>query len=73
MSKTKATNPPASASLTEQLRWHLRNANELPVDIAASIDIHSSTLYRFLGEQRGLSHDTQDRLAKHLKLRLIRA
>ena len=73
MSKTKSTNPPKTATLTEQLRWHLRNADELPVDIAAAIDIHSSTLYRFLGEQRGLSDDAMNKLARHLKLRLIRA
>ena len=74
MSKTKASsaNPPKTATLTEQLRWHLRNAEELPVDIAAAIDIHSSTLYRFLGQQRGLSDATMDRLAKYLRLRLIR-
>ncbi len=72
MSKTKTTNPPKKASLTEQLRWFLRHADETPVDIARAIDIHSSTLYRFLGEQRGLSDDTTDRLAKYLKLRLIR-
>ena len=69
---TKATNPPKNADLTAQLRWFLQNAEELPVDIAASIDIHSSTLYRFLGSQRGLSDATMDRLARHLKLRLIR-
>ena len=69
---TKATNPPKTATLTEQLRWFLRHADELPVDVAASINIHSSTLYRFLGEQRGLSDATMDRLAKYLKLRLIR-
>ena len=69
---TKTKNPPRSATLTEQLRWHLRHDDQAPVDIARAIDIHSSTLYRFLGEQRGLSDDTTDRLAKHLKLRLVR-
>ena len=72
MSKTMTKKPPKTATLTEQLRWFLRHADELPVDIAASIDIHSSTLYRFLGEQRGLSDATTDRLAKHLKLKLVR-
>ena len=69
---TKTQNPPKTATLTEQLRWHLRHADEVPVDIARAIGIHSSTLYRFLGEQRGLSDDATDRLAKYLKLRLIR-
>ena len=69
---TKATNPPKTAMLLAQLRWYLRNADETPFEISKQIGIHSSTLYRFLGEQRGLSDDATDRLAKHLKLRLIR-
>ena len=72
MSKTKTMNPPKTAELTAQLRWYLRHDDEAPVDIARAIDIHSSTLYRFLGEQRGLSDDTMDRLARHLRLRLVR-
>ena len=70
--KIKATNPPKTATLTEALRWHLRHCGTTPFEISRAIDIHSSTLYRFLGEQRGLSDDTTDRLAKHLKLRLVR-
>ena len=68
----KQTNPPQSAMLTEQLRWFLRHTNANPLTVAKAIDVHSSTLYRFLGEQRGLSDDTTNRLAKYLKLRLIR-
>ncbi len=73
MTKTKTKNPPKTATLIEQLRWYLRHDDAAPIDIAKAIDVHSSSLYRFLGEQRGLSHDVQDRLAKHLRLRLIRA
>ena len=69
---TKQTRPPKNAELTAQLRWFLHHADQLPVDIAASIGIHSSTLYRFLSKQRGLSDATMDRLARHLELRLIR-
>ena len=72
MSKTKAMNPPKTATLTAQLRWHLKNCGTTPLDVAKAIGIHSSTLYRFLGEQRGLSDDAMDKLAKYLKLRLIR-
>ena len=68
MSKTK--NPPKSATLTEQLRWFLRHADETPVEISRQIGVHHGSLYRFLGESRGLSDATTDRLAKHLKLRL---
>ncbi len=69
---TKVTNPPKMASLTEQLRWFLRHADQNPFEISSQIDVHSSTLYRFLGEQRGLSDGATDRLARHLKLRLVR-
>ncbi len=71
MTKTKATNPPKSATLTEQLRWHLKNCGTTPVEVSRQTGIHHSTLYRFLGEQRGLGHDAQDKLAKYLKLRLV--
>ena len=47
MSKTKTMNPPKAATLTEQLRWYLRHADETPFDIAKVTGIHSSTLYRF--------------------------
>ena len=69
---SKQTSPPKSAELTAQLRWFLRHADENPLAVAGSIDIHSSTLYRFLGEQRGLSDATTDKLAKYLRLRLVR-
>ncbi len=68
---TKATNPPKTATLTEQLRWYLRHADETTHAISRQTGIHHSALYRFLGEQRGLSDDATDRLAKHLRLRLI--
>ena len=67
------TNPPKTATLTEQLRWHLSHADETTHAISLETGVDHSALYRFLGEQRGLSHDSQDRLAAHLKLRLIRA
>ena len=70
MSKIK--NPPKTATLTEALRWHLRNADETPVEISRQTNIHHTTLYRFLNDTRGLSHDATDRLAKHLNLRLVR-
>ena len=70
MSKTK--NPPKAARLTEQLRWHLKNCGTIPLDVARATNIHHSTLYRFLNDTRGLSDDATDRLAKHLKLRLVR-
>ena len=71
MSKTKTTNPPKTATLTEQLRWYLRHADESPVEISRRIGVHHGSMYRFLNDTRGLSHDVQDRLAKYLKLRLV--
>ena len=70
MSKTK--NPPRSATLTEQLRWYLKNCGTTPHEVSQRIGIHHASLYRFLGATRGLSNDTTDRLAKYLKLRLVR-
>ncbi len=70
MSKTKM--PPKTATLTEQLRWHLKNCGTIPLDVARATGIHHSALYRFLNGTRGLSDDATDRLARHLKLRLVR-
>ena len=72
MSKFKAMNPPKTATLLESLRWHLRHADETPLEISQQIEVHSSPLYRFLGESRGLSDAASDRLTKYLKLRLVR-
>ncbi len=69
---SKTMNPPKTATLLESLRWHLRHADETPFEVAKATGIHSSSLYRFLGESRGLSDDAMDRLAKYLRLRLIR-
>lgn len=70
MSKSK--NPPKTATLTEALRWHLRHCGTTPHEVAQATGIYHSSLYRFLSEERGLSEDATDRLAKHLKLRLVR-
>ena len=71
MSKSK--NPPRSATMTEALRWHLRHCGTIPLDVAGATGIHHTTLYRFLNGTRGLSQDAQDRLAQHLRLRLVRS
>ena len=66
------TNPPKAATLNESLRWHLRHCGSIPLDVSKAIGIHHASLYRFLGATRGLSDDTMDRLAKFLRLRLVR-
>ncbi len=73
MSKTKNGTPPKSAAtLTAQLRWHLKNCEDTPVEVARQTGIHHTTLYRFLCGTRGMSLDTLDTLAKRLRLRLVR-
>lgn len=72
MSKTKTMIPPRTATLTAQLRWFLRHADQSPFEISNQIGVHSSTLYRFLSATRGLSDDAMDKLARHLRLRLVR-
>ncbi len=69
---SRTMNPPRAATLLESLRWHLRHADETPVEVSRQIGVHHTTLYRFLNDTRGLSHDAQDRMAKYLKLRLVR-
>ena len=69
---SKQTRPPKNAELTAQLRWYLKNCGTTPVEVSRQIGVHHGALYRFLNETRGLSHDTTDRLAKYLKLRLVR-
>lgn len=72
MSKTKNTTPPKSAStVTAQLRWYLKNCGTTPVEVSRQTGIHHTTLYRFLLGTRTLSSDALNRLAKHLKLRLV--
>ncbi len=72
MSKTKTKHPPKNADLTAQLRWYLKNCGTPPHQISIQTGIHHASLYRFLAATRGLSHDAQDRLAKYLRLRLVR-
>ena len=70
MSKTKK--PPKSATLTEQLRWYLRHCGTSNLQIEYETGIHNSVLSRFQREERGMSLDALDTLARFLKLRLVR-
>ena len=72
MSKTKATNPPKTATLNEALRWYLKNSETSTHEISRQINISHASLYKFIAGSHGLLGDTMDRLAKHLKLRLVR-
>ncbi len=69
MSKTKK--PPKAATLTEQLRWYLKNCGMSNLQIEYKTGIHNGVLSRFKREERGMSLDTLDTLAKFLKVRLV--
>ena len=68
---SKAKKPPKSAMLTEQLRWYLKNCGVSNLQIEHETGIHNSVLSRFGREERGMSLDALDTLAKFLKLRLV--
>jgi len=70
MSKTK--NLPKTATLNEALRWYLKNSETSTYEISRQIGISHASLYRFLDGSHGLLGGTMDRLAKYLKLRLVR-
>jgi len=71
MSKTK-TNPPKNFELIARIRWYLKNCGMSNLQIEHETGIHNSVLSRFQREERGMSLDALDTLAKHLKLRLVR-
>ena len=72
MSKTKTKNPPKNAELIARLRWFLKHSGMSNLQIEHKTGIHNSVLSRFQREERGMSLDALDTLAKYLKLRLVR-
>ena len=72
MNKTKTKNPPKNAELIARLRWYLKNCGMSNLQIEHKTGIHNSVLSRFLRQERGMSLDTLDKLARHLKLKLVR-
>ena len=70
MSKTK--HPPKNAELIARLRWFFKNCGMSNLQIEHKTGIHNSVLSRFQREERGMSLDALDTLAKYLKLRLVR-
>ena len=68
---SKAKKPPKSATLTEQLRWYLKNCGVSNLQIEHETGIHNSVLSRFGREERGMSLDALNTLAKYLKVRLV--
>ncbi len=50
----------------------LLDCGTTPTEVSRDIGVHHSVLFRFLSGKRGMSLDALDRLAKRLKLRLVR-
>ena len=70
---SKTIKPPTSANtVTKRLRWYLKNCGMSNLQIEHETGIHNSVLSRFQREERGMSLDTLDTLARFLKLRLVR-
>ena len=69
---SKSHKPPKSANtVTKQLRWYLRNSGTPPTQIARAAGVHHAVVFKFLSEDRGMSVNSLDALAKVLNLRLV--
>ena len=69
---SKAKNPPKSATVTETLRWHLRNCGESNLQLERKLRIDNSTFSRFARGERGLGLGAFDVLCRYFKLHLVR-
>ena len=58
-------------TITEQLRFYLKESGISTYRFERDIGIHNSVLSRFLRNERGLSLEAVDTLGKFLKLRLV--
>ena len=69
---SKNTTPPKSANtVTAQLRWYLRNSEIPPTQIARAAGVHHAVVFKFLSEDRGMSVNSLDALARVLNLQLV--
>lgn len=64
---------PAARSLSDQLRDAIRDSGLSVREIGRRADVDPGQLHRFLGQERGLTTDTLDRIAAALGLRLVEA
>ena len=69
---SKNTTPPKSATVTDTLRWHLKNCGESNLTLERKLGIDNSTFSRFASGKRGLGLGAFDVLCKYFKLRLTR-
>ena len=59
-------------TISGQLRWHLEHSGESTYRLELETGVSNAALSRFLRQNRGLTLETVDKLAKHLGLRLVR-
>ncbi|MHC4064243.1 MAG: helix-turn-helix domain-containing protein [Planctomycetota bacterium] len=59
-------------TISGQLRWYLEHCGESNYRLERETGISNAALSRFLRQNRGLTLETVDKLAKHLGLRLVR-
>ena len=69
MSKSKR--PPKTATVSEQLKWHMRASGVSSLQLQRELGVHQTQLSRFLKGERGLTLATFDRLCARFKLRLV--
>ncbi len=70
MSKSKG--PPKSAdTISKQLRWHIANSETLRSHIAREAGIDHATVLKFVSQDRSMSLDAVDAVARVLNLRLV--
>ena len=60
-------------SISGQLRWHLERCGKSPFRLDQECGVDNALIGRFIKGQRTITLTTADRLAKHLRLRLVRA
>ena len=70
MSK-RAKRPPARATVSEELKWHMRASGVSCLQLQHELGVHHTQLTRFLRGERGLKLDTLDMLCKRFRLRLM--
>ena len=59
-------------TLSGQLRWYLEHCGQSTYRLERETGVSNAALSRFLRQNRGLTLETVDKLAKHLCLRLVR-
>ena len=59
-------------TISGQLRWYLERSGQSTYRLERETGVSNAALSRFLRQNRGLTLETVDKLAKYLGLRLVR-